>query len=134
MDTISFFKNLKSDDWDKPVTRLWKVKDVLSHLVGWEREVAEKLPIAWENGEDPWFMDTDNYDDFNAQIYEEYKDFSPSQLLAELKEWQDVLNEEIDKIGEDEVRQSNYSEWVFDEGREPHSEHHIKQIRFALSL
>lgn len=133
MDVIQFFKSLKPEDWDKPVTKLWKVKDVLSHLVGWEREVAEKLPMAWENSEDPWFMDTDNYDDFNAQIYEEYKDFSPSQLLAELKEWQDVLDEEINKIGEDEVRQSNYSEWVFDEGREPHSEHHIKQIRFALN-
>jgi len=132
MDTISFFKSLKPGDWEKPVTRLWKVKDVLSHLVGWEREIAQELPKAWENSEDPWFMDTDNFNDFNAEIYEEYKNFSPAQLLAELKEWQDALSEEIERIGEDEIRNSNYSEWVFDEGREPHFEHHINQVRQAL--
>ncbi len=132
MDTISFFKNLKPEDWEKPVTKLWKVKDVLAHLVGWEREAAQELPKAWENSEDPWFMDTDNFNNFNAEIYEEYKDFSPAQLLAELKEWQNALDEEIERIGEDDIRNSNYSEWVFDEGREPHFEHHINQVRQAL--
>ncbi len=132
MDTISFFKNLKPEDWEKPVTELWKVKDVLAHLVGWEREIAQELPKAWENSEDPWFMDTDNFNNFNAEIYEEYKDFSPAQLLAELKEWQNALDEEIERIGEDDIRNSNYSEWVFDEGREPHFEHHINQVRQAL--
>ena len=132
MDVISFFRNLKSEDWEKPVTKLWRVKDVLAHLVGWEREIAQELPRAWENSENPWFVDTDNYDNFNAEIYEEYKDFSPAQLLAELKEWQDALSEEIEKIGEDDLRESNYSKWIFDEGDE-HSGHHIKQVRFALS-
>jgi len=132
MDVISFFRNLKSEDWEKPVTKLWRVKDVLAHLVGWEREIVQELPRTWENSENPWFVDTDNYDNFNAKIYEEYKDFSPPQLLAELKEWQDALSEEIEKIGEDDIRQSNYSEWVFNEGREPHFEHHINQVRQAL--
>ena len=132
MDTISFFKNLKPEDWEKPVTELWKVKDVLAHLVGWEREIAQELPKAWENSGDPWFMGTDNFNNFNAEIYEEYKDFSPAQLLAELKEWQNALDEEIERIGEDDIRNSNYSEWVFDEGREPHFEHHINQVRQVL--
>ncbi|MCX6785073.1 MAG: hypothetical protein NTV81_04060 [Candidatus Komeilibacteria bacterium] len=60
MDTINFFKNLKPSDWDVLATKKWRVKDVLAHLVGWEREVAKALVRVFEAEEKPWFVLIEN--------------------------------------------------------------------------
>ena len=69
MDTLAFFRNLKPEDWDKRVTDLWTVKDVLAHLVGWEREVALEFRRTWGTDKKPWFVAIDDYNDFNKKIY-----------------------------------------------------------------
>jgi hypothetical protein len=132
MDIISFCENLNPEDWDRQVTEKWRVKDVVSHLVGWEREVAQEFQRTWDAKIEPWFMKTDSYDDFNAKICEEFKDYSSTELLRELKKWQAVVEKETRDIGEDNIRQRPHMSWFFDEGDEPHFEHHIKQIRKAL--
>lgn len=132
MDIIAFFRNIKESDWDVPVTKKWRVKDVLSHLVGWEREVARELPKVFETGDEPWFMLTDDYAEFNEKIYREFKNYSPGTLLSELEKWQNGLENSIQEIGEDKIRQRPHMDWVFDEGDEPHFEHHVKQVIEAL--
>lgn len=134
METIEFFKSLKEGDWDKKISEKRTVKDVLGHLVGWEREVANELNSVFEKGNEPWFMLTDKYDEFNEKIYREFKNYSPKDLIKELEKWEGVLNEEIIKFGEEKIRQKGNLEWVFDEGKEPHFEHHIRQIEKALKL
>jgi len=130
--TPDFFKNLKESDWRIPVTKKWKVKDVLSHLIGWERECAKELVKVFETRSKPWFMATDNYDEFNEKIYQEFKDYSPRVLISELEKWQGILEDGIKKFGEDKIRQMSDMGWVFDEGDDPHFEHHLSQIKKAL--
>ncbi|MCX6813255.1 MAG: hypothetical protein NTV77_02075 [Candidatus Azambacteria bacterium] len=132
MDIITFFRDIKESDWDVPITKKWRVKDVLSHLVGWERECAQELPKVFETGNEPWFMLTDDYDDFNERIFQEFKNCSSEALISELEKWQGALEKEIQTIGEERIRQRPHMDWVFDEGDEPHFEHHIKQIKKAL--
>lgn len=133
IDTITFFRSLKPDDWSQKVTEKWTVKDVLSHLVGWEREVAIELKNIFENGEEPWFIKTDDYSEFNEKIYKEFQNNSPKELLIALEKWQRTTEKEIQDIGEAKIRQHKDVSWVFDEGDEPHIEHHINQIKKALN-
>jgi len=133
MDALEYFKNLKPEDWDKPVTEKWRVKDVLSHLVGWEREVAVELPKYFETKVNPWFMETDDYSDFNRRIQGEFSGHSPEALLAELAKWGKVRDTEIERLGEANIRKMPHMDWIFDEGAEPHFDHHIAQVRSALS-
>lgn len=133
MEELSFLKNLKDSDWDVEVTKKWKVKDVLSHLIGWERECAKELVKVFETGNEPWFMLADNYDEFNEKIYQEFRDYSPASLISELEKWQNTLESEIKKIGENKIRQRPRMGWVFNEGGEPHFEHHMNQVKDALN-
>ncbi len=86
------------------MTDLWTVKDVLAHLVGWEREVALEFKKMWGTDIEPWFTITDDYNDFKRKIYEEFKNFTPEELLLELEKWQAVVAKEIDRVGEDKIR------------------------------
>jgi hypothetical protein len=134
MDIISLCEKLKPEDWDKPATSKWRVKDVISHLAGWEREVAMEFKRTWPIKAEPWFMRTDFYDDFNAKICEEFRDYSPAELMGELKKWQSVVEKEIKEVGEDVIRRRPNMSWLFDEGDEPHFAHHIRQIEEALKI
>ncbi len=136
MDIINFFKSLKPEDWSKKVTEKWTVKDVLSHLVGWNREVVIELRNTFEKETEPWFMKVDDYTEFNEKIYNEFKDKSPGELLSEFEKWEKAWGNEIKNIGENKIRQRKNTNWVFDEdeGGEPHFEHHINQIKKALNI
>ncbi|MCX6784369.1 MAG: hypothetical protein NTV81_00285, partial [Candidatus Komeilibacteria bacterium] len=57
----------------------------------------------------------------------------PSQLIDELKKWEEELEKNIQTIGEEKIRQRNDLGWVFDEGGDPHFEHHLKQIKKSLN-
>ena len=79
-------------------------------------------------------MLADNYDDFNEKIRQEFKDYSPEALISEFEKWRNTLEKNIRMIGEDRVRQRPHMDWVFDEGGEPHFEHHLNQIKKALGI
>src|SRR3989344_447983 len=134
MDIIKFFRSLNLEDWTQKVTDKWTVKDVLSHLVGWDREVVIELRKTFENGTEPWFMKTDDYTEFNEKIYSEFRDILPEELLSELEKWEKEWKNEIKNIGEDKIRQREHVSWVFDEdeGDESHFEHHINQVKKVL--
>lgn len=129
---LDFFTGLKESDWHLQVTDEWAVKDVLSHLIGWEREVVTGLKTVFKTGETPWFMLTRDYKDFNEKIYRTFKDSEPEILLSEFKRWREALVRTVEEIGEEKIRSRPHMKWVFDEGGEPHFAHHIKQIKKAL--
>jgi uncharacterized protein (TIGR03083 family) len=133
MDYISYLQSLSSEDWQKPATGKWTVKDVLSHLVGWEREVALTFMNTWKTKQDPWFIVNEDYDSFNDKVQAEFADWKPSDLLQEWKKWQDNLNNQIKEVDEDEfnVRRNNLS-WMTDEGEHSHTDWHINQIKKAV--
>ncbi len=131
-DFLTYLKALPSDAWQDNVNEVWTVKDVVAHLVGWERECANVLQKVWDSKKEPWFLVTDEYDDFNARNVEEYKDCTPEQLLVEWEKWQNTLNEKIKEIGEENLRANpKLFAWVFDEGDDSHYEQHFQQIQKA---
>jgi hypothetical protein len=142
LDFISFLKTLKPEDWVKRVTDRWTVKDVVAHMVGWEKDDVEVIKSTWESKEEPWFYKTDNYDEFNRKHVEFYKDYTPSQLIEEWEKWQRKVKEEVDRIGEDKLRtRPDLFGWLFEgnntyipnEGGS-HYNHHYNQIKKALNF
>lgn len=138
-DFFDMLENLTDDEWNTKVDENWSVKDVVAHLVGWEKECALQIPIIWQSQKRPWFLEA--YDDyeFNRRSIIEYKDMQPNQLLQEWYIWQDKSQEEIDKIGEDNLKsQPTLFGWLFeseissDETNLGHYEEHITQINSAL--
>ncbi len=130
---ISYLRTLKIDDWNKKVTDKWTVKDVVAHMVGWEKEDPEIIKSTWGSKKVPWFYETDNYDDFNKKAVEFYKDYTPAQLLDEWEKWRNKVKEEIERIGEDKLRaRPDLFGWLFEEGEGSHYNHHYQQIRKAL--
>lgn len=132
MNMVTFFRSLNPQDWSKMATLKWMVKDILSHLIGWDREVTTGLKNLIGNGEEPWFMKTDNYEEFNDKIYNEFKDRSPEDLIAELEKLENTLKEEVRNAGEENLKARGMN-WVFDEGGESHFDHHINQIKKAFN-
>lgn len=132
MDFILYCKTLRPEDWNKKVNDKLTVKDVIAHMVGWEKEAVLELPKFWNTKQKPWFLKTHNYDKFNAKSIAEYKNYSPEKLLAEWKKWQKKLDNEIKKIGEENLRKSLDIDWIFDEGDGSHYEQHYEQIRKIL--
>ncbi len=133
MDILAFCRTLKTEDWGKKVNKNWSVKDVIAHLVGWEKEVALTLAKAWETKTKPWFFKTDNYDEFNAKSVAFYREYNPDLLIKEWENWQKNLDDEISKIGENNLRTHKDFDWVFDvEGEDSHYSQHYRQIKKAL--
>lgn len=141
-DFISFLKTLKPEDWQAMVTDKWSVKDVVAHMVGWEKGDVKGIGQAWQTKTPPWWVDTEDYNNFNAQSVEFYKDFTPEQLIAEWEYWQNQVQKEIDRIGEANLRsRPDLFAWLFegteddrDSGEESHYKHHYNQIRRALGM
>ena len=132
MTFLEYCRNLKLENWNKQVSEKWTVKDVIAHLVGWEKEVTNTLEESRKTGEPAWFMKQENWDEFNKQSIEFYKDYSPTELLDEWEMWQKKLEAKIKEQGEKELRDDKDMEYLFDEGEDNHYEHHWKQIREAV--
>lgn len=134
MDAIILeFKNLKPADWNKHVDNDWTVKDVVAHLVGWERESALQLPKIWITKRKPWFLETKNYDEFNQRSIEQFGRLSTTELLHEWKHWSEKFLHELNKITEEQIEEySELYDWAVESGDDSHYSHHIKQIKDAI--
>ncbi len=96
--------------------------------------MANGLLGVFEEGKEPWFVLTDDYSKFNDKIYKEYKNYSPKELIKKLDKREKILEDNIKRIGENEIRKKGNISWVFDEGKEPHFKYHLKQINKAIKL
>ena len=140
IDLIAFLKTLKPEDWNKTVTSKWTVKDVVAHMVGWEKGDAEAISQIWKTKTPPWWKTNPNYDEFNAKVIEFYKDYTPEKLIAEWEMWQNKVSEEIDRIGYHNIKaRPDLFDWLLEEDDNytlndggSHYEHHYKQIKKAL--
>lgn len=80
---IAYLRRLRPEEWDVKVTDKWTVKDVVAHMVGWEKDDPAAIRNAWETKQLPWFYATDAYDEFNKRSVEFYRDYAPHELLEE---------------------------------------------------
>lgn len=105
------------------------VRDVVAHLIGWEKGDPEAIRKAWETKEPPWWLKTRNYDEFNEKNVEYYRKYTPVQLIDGLEKYQKQVQEEIDRIGEDNLRAyPDFFGYLFDETDDSHYAHHYRQI------
>jgi hypothetical protein len=138
-DFLNYCQTLAPADWQKMVTSKWTVKDVVAHLLGWEREDPEIIQQAWATKTPPWFESTNERDDaFNQRAIDEFHDVPPDQLLAELARWQDKVEQTIQAIGEDELKKyPKIFRWLFEGPNgsrgNKHYQHHYGQIVKAVA-
>ena len=129
-DFIAYIRTLKPEDWNKKATEKWTVKDVVAHMIGWEKGDPEIIKETWKSKRTPWFYETNEFDEFNKNAVEFYKQYMPEQLIGELGKWQKKVKEDIDSIGEDKLRnRPDLFGWLFDESDDSHYSHHYRQIK-----
>jgi len=129
---LSYLKTLNEKQWEIRITNKWDVHDVVAHIVGWLEEVLAVLPKSWESKEEPWFMKTDNYAEFNQANVEKYKNLKPTDLISKYVELNNKLNILIDKIGEENIKLDQRFSWVLDDGENNHELYHFNQIKEKL--
>lgn len=142
MNFISYLKTLNPEDWGVKVNKNWTVKDVVAHMVGWERGDLEEIRKIWETKTPPWWKTNPNYDEFNAKWVEFYKNYTPQKLIAEWEMWQKKVSEEVSRIGYSNIKsRPDLFDWLIEDedGKNytldedgSHYAHHLKQIRKAL--
>ena len=134
-DFISLLRNIKTEDWAKKVNDRWTVRDMVAHMVAWERDDPKIIKESWKTKQKPWFVDnkSSDDDDFNKKALEYYKGYSSERLIEEWTFYQKKVKEVINEIGEDNLKK--YPEifgWLFDNGKDNHYSHHYRQIRNLL--
>lgn len=128
---ISYLKTLNIEDWNLKVTSKWTVKDVVAHLVGWEKRCSQLISPIWENKRrDDWLDKNEEFDDFNKKAVEYYRNYTPEELISEFKKWQNAVQIKIDKIGEKNLKtRMDLFDWLFEESEDSHYNHHLRQIK-----
>ncbi len=129
---IDYLQELNEERWQVKIDDTKTVKNVIAHLVGWERECAKTLPKVWDKKIMPWFMKTDDYNEFNQKNMYEFRELSADELLREWQKWQKVFNNEINKIGIGKIRKAKGFEWVLDEGNDSHYLEHFREIKESI--
>ncbi len=90
----------------------WSVKDVLSHIVGWEIEVVKQFKDFLVN---PDADDNYDIDSFNEK----------SVYARKSKTWDEII-EELELSQKDIDAEDRFSEWV--EVLNDHYKHHTRQL------
>lgn len=124
-------------------TPQWTVKDVVAHMVAWEKRDAEIIPFFWKTKKrEPWMSVRVEWDEFNRKEVERYKNYTPKQLLDEWRMWQGKVRDEIAAIGADNIKAhpelfdwmiTDAGHYTLNEGGS-HYEHHYEQINKALGM
>ena len=129
---IKFLKDLPQDKWATKVNDHWTVKDVVAHLIGWDEEAIQVIPGILASDKDPWFMNVEDYDEFNKKSVLKYEKLRPSELLSRLQEVEKMLSKVIEKYGAENLKHRPGFRWMFEENEESHSAQHLRQIKKAL--
>jgi hypothetical protein len=130
---IDYLKTLRPEDWEKKTTSEWTVKDVVAHMIGWEKHDPSIIQQTWQSKQDPWWQEKSDYDEFNKKEVEYYKHYSPQVLIEELEKWQAEVEKTISEIGEENLKKyPDLFGWLFDTSDKNHYEHHLRQIKEVL--
>ncbi len=125
---IKYLERLENKDWNVKINSKWTVKDVVSHLVGWEEECANVLVDSLKTGEKPWFLEDQDYSEFNRKNVERYKSYTPKKLLEKWKHLIKITDKVIKDAGGEE-RLLKERDWLFDGS---HYIEHWEQIKRVL--
>ncbi len=92
------------------VTGAWSVRDILAHVTTWEEEALKHLPLILEGGTPPRYsVRYGGIDAFNAQMTEQKRRFSLSEVLKQLDETHRRLVDFIQGVPEDQcIRETRF--------------------------
>ncbi len=84
-DFLESFEGLSEAEMLKPgVIGRWSVRDIIAHVTTWEEEALKYVPVLLKGGKPPRYSTTyGGIDAFNAQMTEQKKGFSFSEVLRE---------------------------------------------------
>lgn len=134
-DFISYVKKLKPEDWKRKVNNNWTVKDVVAHMVGWEKGDCKIIRDTWKTKKLPWFYKTEDFDAFNKKSTSYYKSYSSKKLIVEWEKWRQNVKKEIQTIGKSKLQsRQDLFRWLFEDENKrrkkpTHYEHHYAQIK-----
>ena len=109
----------------KGICGSWSAKDIVAHIVAWEKEVIERFRLFMEG------ITSDNdydIDTFNQKSVTDRKEFSWGEIYNELKLAQDELKQVNESIIQENINtDKRFIEWIgilID-----HYKHHMSQIK-----
>ena len=84
----------------------WSVKDILAHVTTWEQESLKYLPLIIQGGSPPRYsVKYGGIDAFNAQMREQKRGLSLSDVLRQLDETHRRLIDYVQSAPEEQIRQ-----------------------------
>jgi tetratricopeptide (TPR) repeat protein len=89
----------------------WSVKDVIAHLAAWKERRAQNL-AAVARGESPTRFE--DYEQVNAQDFEEYRDWSWAEVLGRSADVHRHLVEQVEATGEVDLASTETLPWQED--------------------
>lgn len=92
------------------VTGAWSVRAILAHVTTWEEEALKHLPLILEGGTPPRYsVRYGGIDAFNAQMTEQKRSFSLSEVLRQLDQTHRGLIDFIQSAPEDQfIRETRF--------------------------
>lgn len=84
----------------------WSVKDILAHVTTWEEEALKYLPLISEGVRPPRYSEKyGGINAFNAQMMEQKRDLSLSEVLRQMDETHRRLVDYIQSVPEEQFAQ-----------------------------
>jgi hypothetical protein len=85
------------------VTGAWSVRDIIAHVTWWEEEALTHLPLILAGGKPPRYSVTyGGIDTFNAQMTEQKRNLSLSEVLRQRDDTHRRLIDFIQSVPEDQ--------------------------------
>jgi hypothetical protein len=95
-----------SDLMEPGVTGAWSIRDTIAHVTWWEEEALKYLPVILAGGKPPRYsVMYGGIDAFNAQMAEQQKGLSLSEVLQQRDEVHRRLIDLIQSVPEDQFVQ-----------------------------
>lgn len=79
----------------------WSVKDILAHVTTWEEEALKYLPLILAEGKPPRYIQFGGIDAFNAQMAEQKRDMTLSDVQRQLDETHRQLIDYLQSLPEE---------------------------------
>jgi hypothetical protein len=89
----------------------WSIKDIVAHLVGWNRWLVARIPAAQRGAPQPsplWSAQLHTDDEINTWIYEAYRERSVREVLDESNQVFQQLLAVVEGLPEDIVIEPAY--------------------------
>ncbi len=92
------------------VTGAWSVRDIIAHVTWWEEEALTHLPLILDGGKPPRYSVTyGGIDAFNAQMTEQKRNLSLSEVLRQRDDTHRRLIDFIQSAPEDQfIRETRF--------------------------